>query len=234
MNRELTDGVLRLTLDDGKANAINGDLLAQLTAAADEAEHAGAALLIEGRTGVFSGGLDLKRLPALEPEALREVLLQFGRVMTRLFTFPRPVVVASTGHAIAGGAILLFTGDVRIGARGPFKVGLNETAIGLRLPRFTVEMARAQLVPSAWFSAIVAAELYSPSDGEARGFYTELADPEALRTTAMARARALALLPPDAFRENKLHLRGPKSRAAMEVYPRELDEFMRSIGALKR
>lgn len=234
MSRELADGVLRLTLDDGKANAINGALLAQLTVAADEAEQAGAALVIEGRAGVFSGGLDLKQLPALEPDALREVLLQFGRVMTRLFTFPHPVVIASTGHAIAGGTILLFTGDVRIGVRGPFKVGLNETAIGLRLPRFTVEMARAHLVPSAWFSAIVAAELYSPTDGQAHGFYTELADPQALRATALARARALALLPRDAFRENKLHLRGPASRAAMDVYPRELDEFMRAIGALKR
>ncbi len=234
MQSELSDGVLRVTLDDGKANAINGALLSALTVAADQAERAGAALVIEGRTGVLSGGLDLKQLPAMAPDALRAVLLDFGRVMLRLFTFPRPVVVASTGHAVAGGTILLLTGDARVGTRGPYKVGLNETALGLRLPRFTVEMARTHLVRNMWFPAIVAAEMYSPTDALHAGYYTELAEHDVLRATAMARARALAFLPADAFRENKLHLRGEAAKVGMDVYASELDAFMESLRAARR
>ena len=60
----------------------------------------------------------------------------------RLYTLPMPLVVACTGHALAGGALLVLTGDVRVAARGAFRIGLNEVQLGLPLPILAVELAR--------------------------------------------------------------------------------------------
>ena len=102
---DVSDNVAQITLDDGKVNAMALAFFAGLNAALDRAEHERpGALVIAGRAGVFSAGLDLKVLPTLAPDALERTMVAFGRTMLRVFTFPIPTVAAVTGHAIAGGA----------------------------------------------------------------------------------------------------------------------------------
>src|SRR3990172_8491307 len=75
---------------------------------------------------------------------------------------PLPIVVACTGHALAMGAVLLTAADERLGARGDFKIGLNETAIGMTLPRSAVEIVRERLSKRHFERAVVRAEIYAP------------------------------------------------------------------------
>ncbi|MFO0722322.1 MAG: enoyl-CoA hydratase-related protein [Myxococcota bacterium] len=230
----IEDGIARLRLDDGKANAINLAFIEALDGALSQAEAAQAAILIEGRPGFFSGGLDLKSLPFLEPPALRHVLAEFGRVMMRLFGFPRPVVARASGHAIAGGAVVLLTADERYQSRGAYRNGLNETALGIALPRFIIEMARAQLPAWALHPMIAGGGLFSPDEALRMHLFNEVGDEASMEARALERVKALAALPAEAYRVNKLALRGDALAAGKAAYAAELEAFAVYFAAMKR
>lgn len=218
-------GVALVQLDDGKANAINGDLLTELDAALDEIETGKLPIVLAGRPGFFSGGLDLKTLPRLGPDDLMATLKQFGDVMMRLFALKRPLVAACTGHAIAGGMVMMLTCDERIGCAGKFRLGLNETQIGLTLPRFVIEMARCQLPQPVLHEVIVRGELFEPDAAQARGLVDEVVDPDAVVARAIQRARDLAVLPRESFANNKTSVRSSAAAIGRDAYPKELEAF---------
>jgi enoyl-CoA hydratase len=112
-------------------------------------------------------------------------------------------VVACTGHALAAGAILLLAADVRVGARGDFKIGFNEVAIQMTLPIFALEMARDRLSKRHFTSAVTQARIFDPDTARDAGFFDQLEPPEALLSAALDRARRLAELPEASFRITK-------------------------------
>ena len=149
----VTDGVAVIDLDDGKANALGFDVLAGLESALDRAEADDvSAVVIVGREGKFSAGFDLKVMTS-GPEGARDMLGRGALLGLRMYMFPKPVVLAVTGHALAMGAILLCCADVRVGADGPFKIGLNEVAIGMPVPGFAVGICQDRLAIPAFTAA---------------------------------------------------------------------------------
>ena len=203
---EFQDNVAVLRMDDGKANALNGSSLTSLELALDATSSA-RALVLGGRGGFFSGGLDLKNLPSLPPDQLQSVLRQFIRAVRRLMESPAPIVAAVSGHALAGGAVLALACDYTIGIPGAFKVGLNEAAIGIPLPKIVVEMGKSKLLPQAWIRAMAHGEVFFMEDALKVGYIDELADPAELEIRALAKASALAALPPGAYLATKNHIR---------------------------
>jgi enoyl-CoA hydratase len=199
---ERRDAVALITLDDGKANAVSPALVAALNAALDRAETEAAAVVLAGRPGRFSAGFDLAVMTA-GPEPMRALVQSGAALALRLYTFPRPLVIACTGHALAAGAVFLCAGDVRIGAEGPFKLGLNEVSIQLPLPVFAMELARARLAPRWFTQAVTQARLFDPAGACEAGFLDETAPAEALLDAALQRAGRLAALPDPAFRLTK-------------------------------
>jgi enoyl-CoA hydratase len=208
----IADGVMTITLDDGKVNALTYDRMDTLDAALDEAEREGVAVLLVGRPGRFCAGLDMTVMTS-GIEAARAMLARGARLFLRLFTFPRPVVVACTGHALAGGAIMLLAADRRIGARGDFKIGLNEVGIGLPLPEFGLALARYRMPPSA-FDMVVLGDVTDPDGAVAAGFLDRVVEPDALVDTATDEARRLAALSPHALARTKL---GARAQLAADV-----------------
>jgi enoyl-CoA hydratase len=232
LNLNIADGVARIALDDGKANALNPALFSELRSALDRAESEKAALVVHGRTGFFSGGLDIKTLPALPPEDLRRALFDFLDLMLRIFTWPRPAIAASTGHAIAGGTVLMLACDERLVADGQFKMGLSETAIGLTLPRFVVEMAKVQLSPAVLGRVVVQGGLFSPRDAKELGIADRIVAPDSVIEEAVARAKKLAALPDASYRGNKLSIRAEAAERGRVAFPAELDAFMATFTRL--
>ena len=141
---ELRDGIALVRMDDGKANAFSHAMLEALGRAFDRAEKEARAIVLAGRPERFSGGFDLKVMNQGGP-AVPELVLAGARFAIRVYECPLPVVIACTGHALAMGAVLLLAPDLRLGARGAYKIGLNEVAIGMTLPGFAVELARERL-----------------------------------------------------------------------------------------
>ena len=115
--------VALITMDDGKANAFGPPMIAAVNAMLDRAAGDAKAVVLTGRTGVFSGGFDLKVFRDGDAAQARAMGLAGARLMMRLYGWPQPLIVAASGHAIALGALCLLTGDHRLAADGEFRFG---------------------------------------------------------------------------------------------------------------
>lgn len=228
---ELRGDVAVITMDDGKANAIGHETAAALRAGLDRARTEAKAVVIAGRPGRFSAGFDLQTMTSGD-DAARELLRAGADVAIDIHGFPRPVVIAATGHALAMGAILLMAADVRIGADGPFKVGLNEVAIGMPVPRFAVELARASLQETHFTRAVNLAEVYDPTGAVAAGYLDRLVAADDVLDAAVTEAAELAgRLHPKPFALTRTNCRGASLSLISEGLAEDIATFVVELPA---
>jgi len=188
---ENDDNVAILHWDDGKANVLGYPGIAALLEALDEVEAAGAdAVVLSGQAGKYCAGFDLAVMKEGN-EAARGMLARGVDLFMRLYLFPRPVVTACTGHAIAAGAILLMCTDLRVGAQGKFKIGLPEVTIGMSLPFFATELARDRLSKRHYTRATALGYLYSPDQAVDVGYLDEVVAADQVLATAVEQAHGL-------------------------------------------
>lgn len=206
MDYEVRDEVAVLTFDDGKANAVSHAFLDGMNDGLDRAAAEAKTVLVVGREGMFSGGFDLNEI-GQGPDAAEALVGKGARTLLRLFSHPQPVVMACTGHAIAAGAFLLLTADSRIGGAGDFKIGLNETLIGMTIPVFGQELARCRLNPRQLTRAFVQAHLYDPDDAVPAGFLDRVLPMDQVVDQALAEAVRLTELAGEAYAGNKRNIR---------------------------
>ena len=204
---EIKDNIAIITMDDGKANAINPAMLDALEAALDAAEKDAKAVVITGRENRFSGGFDLKMMMGSPPEEVIALVKRGGRLALRLYQFPMPIVIACTGHAVAMGCFILLSSDVRIGSAGPFKIGANESAINMVLPVFALELLKARISPRHLTHAAINANLFDPEGAVEAGYLDKVVAPESVLDTAVAAATALSVLTGPAYHSNKKLIR---------------------------
>jgi enoyl-CoA hydratase len=198
-----------IRLEYGKANVIDGRFVSSLTAELARALESGKkAVVLTGREGFFSAGLDLRGLPE-EREEMGAFLDAFEAMSENLLGFPLPLVVAVNGHAIAGGCILASTGDVRIGAAGNYKVGVSEVSLGIVFPASAFEIMRATLAPRFIPEVLLGGKLLDPKTAVEAGILHRVVPPDELLVEAEAAARELGEKPPIAFLHSKLALRAP-------------------------
>lgn len=207
------DDVLVVTLDDGKANAFDVALFAELEEALDADRDR--AVVIAGREGMFSAGLNTKVMAGLDDDGMTELLVTFGRTMHRVWLEPRPMVAAATGHAIAGGTILAMCADHAVAAEGAFGWGLTETTIGFPLPSWIIAILRGNVRADRLDDLVLPGTTVSPAAAVAVGFADVAVAPDGVLDTALSRAHELARLPRNAYAETKQRLRGPASEAAL-------------------
>jgi enoyl-CoA hydratase len=149
-------------------------------------------VVLRGREGVFSAGFDLKTFQR-GAEAGVQMVRAGARLVERLLGFPRPVLSVCTGHAYPAGAFLMLAADVRFGLAGPWRIGMNETSIGLTVPKFALELARHRLTP-AGFARITTAALFDPEEALRHGYLDRVLPADALDAAVeeeIARLRAL-------------------------------------------
>lgn len=223
---ESQHGVATIKMDDGKVNALNGPMLEGLMAAFDRAaEEEANVVVLRGRSGRFSAGLDLKVLPTLEKAELHRVLLIFRKLAARIASFPRPVLAAVTGHAIAGGSVILLACDHNIGLEGDYKLGLNEVAIGIALPSFVVELARAALPIHTQNQSLLHGRIYDVPGALQAGLLHETCSPDEFDATVQKRAATLAMLPEPAYSLSKSRLRGHLAEVDEEGFLTQIDKY---------
>lgn len=227
---DLGDGVAEVTMDDGKANAISPHMIASLHAVLDRAQADGAAVLLAGRPGMFSAGFDLNVMREGGAAAIGMVCGGFD-LAARMLAYPRPLVVAATGHAIAMGLFLVQSADHRVGAAGPYKYAANEVAIGLSMPRAAVEMLRQRLAPAHFQRAAILAETYSPDDAVAAGMLDRVVDADAVIETARGLVRAAAALDRYAHAVTKQRVRAQALEALRAAIDADHAEATAILGA---
>lgn len=219
ITRTVEDGIAVVTLDDGKVNALDVERFAALDRALDGCADDRAVVLC-GREGVFSAGLDRAVLGA-SPDDIAALAVALTRTTMRLWTEPRPVVAAVTGHAIAAGTILALACDHAIAAAGDFRWGLNETAIGLVLPQWVVDLARSNVRADRFEGLLLPGRLVGPDEALEVGFADEVAPAGEVRDLALRRAAALAGLHRQVYAANKRRLRGTAAQEALTALERD-------------
>ena len=210
-----------ISMDDGKANALGFDMLAQLGAALDRAEQAAKVVVIAGRSGKFSAGFDLSVM-SQGGDGMLQLLRAGAQLSRRLLNFPAPVVLAVSGHALAMGALLLLSADYRVGVHGTYKIGLNEVAIGMTLPYFAVELARARLATTHLGPAVELARIYDATGAVEAGYLDEAVSEEDLLARATDLAAQFATLNMEAHRQTKARTREQLNAALEAAIDKEL------------
>jgi enoyl-CoA hydratase/carnithine racemase len=214
-DHETENGSIReLRLDRPPANALDPGLIAALGAAVRDAADSGAgALVISGRPGMLSGGLDVPHLLTLDRDGILATWKSFYAMMRAIAASPIPVAAAITGHAPAGGAVISILCDHRVMAGGDWKIGLNEVHVGIPLPP-VILIALQRLVGFREAERlVVSGVLVSASEALEIGLVDDLAPGGEVVQAALEHCQALLKLPPQAMAETRRRARADLHRA---------------------
>lgn len=234
--------VRELRLDRPPANALVPELLAALRDALVRAPEEGArAVILSGRQGMFSGGLDIPHLLTLDRAAIGDLWKTFYGLIHALAASPIPVGAAITGHSPAGGAVISLYCDHRVMAEGDFKIGLIEVQVGLPMPPVILEALARQVGPHAAERHAVGAQLISASEALRIGLVDELVPVDQVVERTVAWANGLLALPPvalartrqaaraDLVRLVESHMQGETDLLLEDWYSEETQATMRAV-----
>jgi enoyl-CoA hydratase len=204
------DGVTVVRLADGKANAMSLELCEQLTASFQGLDPGStSAVVVTGTGRIFSAGVDLLRLLDGGAPYVRRFLPALSAMLTTVFSYPRPVVAAVNGHAIAGGCVLASAADRRLMASEPGRIGVTELLVGVPFPSIAMEIMRGATAPQYFEETIFSGATYPPAEAAKRGLIHQVVAPETVLAQAIAAAKTLAALSPAAFALTKRQTRQP-------------------------
>ena len=187
-----------VTVDDGADNTLDVDVVHSLLSAFQSVQSHAGAVVLAGRPGCYSTGFDDEILRSGD-EAAEDLLNMATDTLLRLVEFPRPLVIACTGDALEAAAVSLLCGDVRIGAAGDFKIGMDFVARGVTVPDLAVELARSRLSPRHMAMAVNAAHLYAPDEAVPAGFLDYVTTGDVVEQACETAAGLAERLDPKAF-----------------------------------
>ncbi len=212
--------VASIVMDDGRANVMSHSMLNALHAAFDQAEKDKTVVILKARGKHFSGGFDLNVFAKGSAEDQYLMLKAGAELALRILSFPTPVVAACQGNAYPMGAFLIMSSDHRIAAEGDYRIGMNEVAIGLTVPRFAIEVARQRLTPAYFSRVVMTAEMFGPAEAVTAGFFDRVVPSDQLEKAADETAQALSKLNMAAHAATKARARG----AAISLIRQVIDE----------
>lgn len=220
-------GIRELRMNRPPVNALDAGLIHNLRDAVERAPVEGAqALIISGAPGLFSAGLDVPSLLQLDRAAMAVVWREFFGLCGALARSPIPAVAAVTGHAPAGGAVIALFCDFRVMATGMYKIGLNETQVGLTVPdciqaalRRTVGIYRAERL-------LIAGAMLDSEAALSVGLIDELADVDHVVTRALGWLGELLLLPRQAMLSTRALARADIAALFADTSTLPVDSFL--------
>lgn len=226
---EHDQGILELRLARAPVNALNLELLVALHEAIVQApEQGGRALLLSGRPGLFTAGLDLPWLLQQSLATVQATWQAFGDVCRALAASPLLSVAAIGGHSPAGGAVMVLYCDARIMAHGPYRIGLNEVAVGLFVPE-AVQYALRRLVGARQAERLMlSGAMIAPEAALEIGLVDALCEPERVGLHALEWLQALLQQPQAAQRRTRAIARSDLRAAIEDPARMDLSGFLQS------
>ena len=191
---ESKDDVSIITIDDGKANVFSKNMIDAFNECLDNVPSDKGSLIITGREGMFSAGFDLKVISSGDIEKIRDMTLNGFKLLARIFSFPRPVLAACSGHGIALGTFLLCCCDYRIGIKGEYMVGANEMRTNMVIPTPILELIKFRVTQSYKYRAVLGGEMFALEDATKTGIIDEITESNNLMNAAMEKAKDLSTM----------------------------------------
>lgn len=219
--------IRELRLARPPVNALNGELVNNLRMALAKAREDGKqGIVLSGRPGMFSAGLDLKALLGLKRPEMDQFWRDFFALLRDLANSPCPVVAAMTGHSPAGGAVLALFCDRRILAQGEFKVGLNEVQVGLVVPR-PIQSGLVRLLGARQAEQLlVSGALLSPDEALGVGFVDEVVSVESVVDRSVKWLQTMNALPQNAMLETRRMLRSEYAQPFDELQESDFEPML--------
>jgi enoyl-CoA hydratase len=197
-----------LQLVHGKANALDVELCRGITEHLERlSTSSSGAVVLLGTGNIFSAGVDLLRVLDEGAEYLQTFLPALTTMFETVFFYPKPVVAAVNGHAIAGGCVLACAADHRVMARAAGRIGVTELLVGLPFPTIALEIMRFTSVPQHLQALIYDGMTFLPQEAINRGLVDEIVEPQDLVDRALAAAKKLLSIPALTFNLTKRQLR---------------------------
>jgi enoyl-CoA hydratase/carnithine racemase len=202
------DGIATVVLQRGKVNALDPDVVEELSATFSDlrGDSEAGAIVLTGRGRFFSFGFDIPEFLSYTREEFTNYLTTFTTLYRNLFIYPKPLVAALNGHAIAGGCMIALACDRTIMVDGSAKIGLNEIGFGSSVFAGSTEMLQFRTGSRA-SEILYSGAMYLPAEAQAIGLVDEVVAPEALLDRAREIAQELASRRPAAFASLKSLLR---------------------------
>jgi enoyl-CoA hydratase len=210
IDMETEAGIAVLTLQHGKANALDIEFCEALAARFVELRKSDAkAVVITGQGKIFSAGVNLIKLSEGGDSYIRKFLPALHRLYHTVFYHPKPVVAAINGHAIAGGCVLACCADWRVMANDGGRMGVTELLVGVPFPALAFEIMRHATPPYFFSEAILSGATFPAEPAAHRGWVNEAVESALLMECALAAAQSLAALSPSAFAQTKKQMHAP-------------------------
>jgi enoyl-CoA hydratase len=204
------DGIAVVTLNHGKANALDVEFCEAIADRFDDlSKRPARAIILTGTGRIFSAGVDLLRISAEGTAYVQRFLPALHRMFDTVFNCPKPVIAAVNGHAIAGGCVLACCADRRIASRDAGRVGVTEILVGVPFPAMAFEVMRFAATSQSFPDVILSGATYLSDEAKTRGLIDEVVAPAELMDRALATARTLAALPSATFALTKQQIRQP-------------------------
>lgn len=222
------EGVAIVVLDRGKVNAINGAIVKEIASCLDSLENdeTTRAIILTGRGKFFSFGFDIPEFLSYSRDSFAGFLSSFTNLYTKMFIYPKPIVVALNGHTIAGGCMLATACDYRIMVAEKAKISLNEITFGASVFAGSVEMLKFIVGSRNAESILFSGAMYSAQEAKSLGLIDEISSEQDLTDKALHRARDYSQKSTQAFRSLKNLLRQPVAR---EMIRQEQDSIRKFV-----
>jgi len=203
------DRLATITLDRGRSNPINHHMIKELAACIKdlEADDTVGGLVITGKEGFFSSGVDLIEAYDYDEGQVREFWIDFLALQNSLASFSKPLVAAISGHSPAGGCVMAICCDYRVMAEGKFIIGLNEVQVGIIVPASIFNLFAFWVGQRKAYQYLIEGKLLNVNEALAVGLIDEVCSPENVLSQAEKKARAYMQFNPVTWSQGKLNLR---------------------------
>ncbi len=218
-----------LNLSRPKANALNSQMVDELSAAVRDAgadAAVRAVVFASAQPGFFSAGFDVNDVFAYDPPAMRAFFLRFVGLCERLLRLPKPVIGALSGHTIAGGAFLALAFDLRVMAAGEYAFAVNEINFGAIVPSWVRRLLVDTIGPRQAARMILTGDAVKPKRALEIGLVDEVVAETDVLAAAIRLAHELAAKPSGAFGLSKLALHEDRGHLLGARGGGSIDEFL--------
>lgn len=206
---EVRDRVAHVTLNRGSSNALHEEMIGELKDALEivQKDEKIGGIVLYGRDGFFSSGLDLIALYEYDEEKIKAFWYQFLDLVKTFVSFNKPAIAAISGHSPAGGCVLALCCDYRLMVDGEFVIGLNEVPVGIIVPDSIFDLYSFWIGKAKAYRFLLAGELMTPQQALQEGLIDEVVPANQLRTLADRQMKKYLNFNWNTWQQSKYHMR---------------------------
>lgn len=209
LQQTVKDGYAIVTLDRGKANPINDQMVTELRQLMKENQESDTVhgVILNGKENFFSAGLDVIELMGYDEAKIKSFWQNFFDMVYELASFRKPLIASITGHSPAGGCVLAVCCDYRVMADGKYTIGLNEIPVGILVNESISALYSFWIGERTAYQNLMEGKLMKAQEAHQIGLVDEVVAPDQVLAKAEAKMQQYLQFGHDVWQTSKMMLR---------------------------